>query len=773
MIEKVIKEIKIEDYKRAEEFLPWNIHQEVFNANIEPHWIENGKKFWYVRKLKNEKKFLLVNPELNEKRNAFDHAKLAQALSEITGKTINPDKLPFDFIEFFDEGRSIQFNIKKKRWICDLESYHCKKIKKKKEFPLEWLVSPDQRWAAYVKENNIVIQSITTGEEYNLTNDGKQYYGYGILPDSNTFGVTIRRIGISLAPIAKWSPDSKKLLVCRLDQRSVKELNLLQSVPQGGYGRPKLHSYKYPMVGDEDLGLSELFILDVEKKEKIKVNYDAFPTSILSPIEANFTWWGKDGKYVYYLYLDRYFKEIKFIEVDAETGNARVVIQESRDTHIDLNLYYANTPNVRVLSNSKEVIWFSERDGWAHLYLYDLETGLLKNQITKGLWVVRDILHIDELNRKIYFLACGREVGRDPYYRHLYRLNLDGKNLQLLTPENADHDVLFSKAGEFFIDVYSRVDQPPITKLCSEDGHLIFELERSDIDLIFKKGWKPPKSFTVKAADNVTDIYGVIYFPSKFDPKKIYPVIDSIYPGPQVIRTPKSFPRKLNTDYLWFWEPQALAELGFLVITIDGRGTPFRSKEFHDFSYNNLGSAGCLVDHISAIKQLAYEFPYIDLERVGIFGDSGGGFASTRAILEYPDFFKVAVSGAGDHDMRFYVAGWGEKFQGKLESQNYLNLVNARLVKNLKGKLLLVHGDLDDNVHPALTIQLMNGLINNNKDFDFLLLPNNNHFIGTNGYFIRKRWDYFVEHLLGVKPPKEYLVKSPNFEITLKIYMNF
>ncbi len=766
------KEIMPEEvYERAEEFLPWNAYKLTFNTHIQPNWIEKTDKFWYVSKTQQEKRFFLVDPEKKIKEDAFDHVKLAKSLSETSSRTRDHKNFPFDEIKFIEEENDIQFDIKKSRYIFDLETYKCKDKTKKEFDPQGELKSPDNNWTALVKNHNIFIRSLSTGEEFQLTDDGEKWNEYGTLPESSTFEITIRRMGLKLPPIALWSPDSKKLVVHKMDQRKVKQMHLIQSVGLGKSSRPILHSYRYPLPEDEVITQSELVVLDIEKKSKVVAKYKPQDISYVPPIFFKYVWWSKDSKYIYYIYIERNFKTGRFIEVNAETGDTRVIIEEKIGTQIDLNHLIGSPPNVKVLETSKEVIWFSQRDGWGHLYLYDGNTGDLKNQITSGEWLVRDIMHVDEKDRWIYFLAGGKEKNRDPYFRHLYRASLDGTRIELLTPEDADHDVEFSPTGNYFVDNFSSVNTAPTSVVRSVDGQLILNLEIADLSLLRELGWNLPTQFKLKARDGTTDIYGVMFYPSSFNSSKKYPVIDAIYPGPQVIKTPKQFPQKIDRSLNNFWGPQAMAELGFIVVTVDGIGTPLRSKKFHDFSYGNLGDGGGLEDHVAAFKQLKKDYPYMDLDSVGIFGHSGGGFASTRAILAFPDFYNVAVSSAGNHDQRGYVADWGNKYQGMLKGNNYDNQINAKLAKNLKGKLLLACGDLDDNVHPALTYQLIDALIKANKDFDMIVLPNRNHLFAMDGYFIRKRMDYFVQHLLHLTPPKEYKIKGPPMEFVMKMFM--
>ena len=752
-------EVTREDYARAEQFLPQNVMKMLYRMDVQPNWIEKSDRFWYKIQTREGKEFMLVDPALNTRKTAFDHVRMAASLSSASGKAYEAKKLPFETIEFVKGSNAIRFEVEKIFWLCDLKTYQCTKDEEYKKPEENELRSPDGKWAAFVKEHNLFVKPLPEGEEIQLTTDGEPYFGYAEQTEGNTSFVSNKVAGKKLPPVAAWSSDSKKILTHKLDERKVKDLHLLQSAPPDGSVRPVLHTYKYPFPGDADLGLLKLVVLDIESKSQVVVEYEAEQVTFETPIEVQKAWWSEDCQRVYYLYEERAAKAFRLIEADAATGKAREVIKEEGATFVELALIMIDRPNVRDLKSGKEIIWFSQRDGWAHLYLYDLESGKLRNQITSGPWGVMDIEHVDEANRWVYFSAFAREEGKDPYYRHFYRAKLDGSRIELLTPEDADHNVVCSPSGKFLVDCYSRLDLPPKSELRSADGKLLKVLEEADIADLLSMGWKFPERFKVKAADGVTDIYGMIIKPLGFDPEKKYPVIDAIYPGPQIIRTPPSF----NTLFAsWLWQPQALAELGFVVVTIDGRGTPFRSKAFHDFSYKNFKDGGALQDHIAGFRQLAATRPHLDLSRVGIYGHSGGGFASTRAILLYPDFYKVAVSSAGNHDQRGYNAGWGEKYQGLLEGDNYLDQVNARLAANLKGKLLLAYGDMDDNVHPALTIQVIDALIKANKDFDMLVLPNGNHGFGdAMPYFERRLWDYFVRNLRGEEPPQEYQFKMP------------
>jgi dipeptidyl aminopeptidase/acylaminoacyl peptidase len=414
--------------------------------------------------------------------------------------------------------------------------------------------------------------------------------------------------------------------------------------------------------------------------------------------------------------------------------------------------------NWRYLPGSNEFIWYSERSNWGQLYLYNLETGKLKNPITSGDFVVTELLRLDEKARMLYFLANGMEKGRDPYFAHLYRVGFDGQGLTLLTPEDANHAVTLSPSGHYFVDNHSKPDVPTVTVVRDADGKLLATLEKADISKLQATGWQPPQPFTVKARDNATDLYGLLFKPTNLDPGKKYPIVNNIYPGPQGGSVgSRSFASARG-------DAQALAELGFIVVMIDGMGNPGRSKKFHDAYYANMGD-NTLPDQVTGMQQLAQRYPWIDIERAGIWGHSGGGYAAADAMFRYPDFFKVGISEAGNHDNREYEDDWGERYQGLLQKSthgtNYDDQANQNLAKNLKGHLLLAHGTMDDNVPPYNTLLVVNELIKANKDFDLLMLPNRHHGFGSEPYMVRRRWDYFVRYLMGAEPPKEYQLKPP------------
>jgi dipeptidyl-peptidase 4 len=742
-----------EDYARAERMLPWNLKKLVGNAEIKPTWLENGERFWYLCSGPQGKRFVLVDPELGEQAAAFNHDRLASELSKASGKPCTGNQLPFETIEWIEGDRALSFTAYEKAWIYNLEKGSLTENPAEPAPQFFEVLSPDKKWAAFSREYNLWVRNLESKEEIQLTQGGEYQNNYGATPEGNTMWISTKLMtGGNIPPMLAWSQDSKKILTQKIDQRKVKELHLLQYAPEGS-SRPVLHTYRYPMPGDE-LAKGEIYILDMEKRSSIKADLPAIEIDFMGPLELKMLWWDEDSKKGYCTLSNRGHKILTFWEIDAESGQTRNLLEETGNTFVEPGPNIGMVPNIKVFG--KQFLWWSERDGWEHLYRYNLETGELINQVTSGSFYVYDIKHVDEEGGWVYLRAGGREAGRDPYYWHLYRARLDGSELQLLTPEDAIHEVTFSKSGKYFVDTFSRVDLPPVTVLRACDGSLVKKLEEADISELQKTGWSAPQPFTVKALDGVTDLYGVIYLPYHFDPERSYPVIESIYPGPQAICTQKGFiPRGID---------KCFTELGFITVTIEGQGNCWRNKANHDMSYGKLDTGGDLENHIHGIRQLARRFPCMDLTRVGIHGHSGGGFASTRAILKFPDFYKVAVSSAGNHDQRGYIAGWGEIYNGLLEGDNYAAQANISLAGNLKGKLLLVTGDMDDNVLPALTIQVANALIKANKDFDFLILPNTNH--GTswlNAYFLRRLWDYFVRNLAGNEPPKEYAIDASAF----------
>jgi dipeptidyl aminopeptidase/acylaminoacyl peptidase len=608
--------------------------------------------------------------------------------------------------------------------------------------PQNSVVSPDGKRAVFIRDYNLWVRELAGGRETQLTKDGVKDFGYA----TDNAG-WIR----SDSPVVLWSPDSKRIATFQHDSRGVGEMYLVET----RVGHPQLEAWKYPLAGDDKIFQIQRVIIDVGAGRVIRLQMPPDPhrSSLCDHVKCEDSFsdveWSADSRQLAFISSSRDHKKAQFRVADAATGKVRDVFEETAATYFEGG---NDRPNWRFLPASNEVVWFSERDNWGQLYLFDLNTGKLKNQITTGEGDVVETLRVDEKNRWVYFLGAGKEKGRQPYFEHLYRVGLDGKGLTLLTPEDAAHNVSLSPSGRYFVDSYSKPDVPPVTVLRDTTGKLIQTLEKADISRLVAPGWKPVTPFTVKARDGSTDLYGLMYRPTAFDPTKKYPVIDHIYPGP----TP-------GTIENWGFasargDSQALAELGFIVIELNGMGTPTRSKKFHDAYYGNMGD-NTLPDQVAGIQELARRNPWMDIDRVGIWGHSGGGYAAADAMFRYPDFFKVAVSEAGNHDNRDYEDDWAEKWQGLLKGNNYDNQANQLVARNLKGKLLLVHGTTDSNVPPYNTLLVVNALIAANKDFDLLMLPNRNHGFGNEPYMVRRRWDYFVRNLLGVEPPKEYQMR--------------
>jgi dipeptidyl aminopeptidase/acylaminoacyl peptidase len=689
-----------DDYARAEKMLVYNTAPLIDRAGVRPTFLPDGR-FWYRVLTPGSSEYVLINPTDGSRKTANDLASLG------VPDTGGPQTF----------GRRATGNE---------------------------VVSPDGKLAAYIKEWNLWVRDTSTGKQIQLTTDGIKDYGYA------TDNAGWRK---SDRPILVWSPDSKRIATFRQDQREVSDMYLVTT----NVGAPKLEAWKYPLPGDAKVAMIERIIIDVDgpKITKLQVAADPHRSTQCDDITCSGGWddvyWSPDSKTLAFVSTSRDHKNEKLRIADAATGAVREVYEETAETQFESG---QGEVNWRYLPESNEFIWFTERNGWGHLYLYGTD-GKLKNEITKGDYAVWRISKVDDKNRVIYFVAGGREKGRDPYFGQFYRVNFDGTGLQLLTPEEANHDIMLSPDGKYFVDNYSTPNTPPVSVLRDMTGKLVANLEKADVTRLAATGWKAPMPFTVKAADGVTDLYGLLYTPTNLDPKKKYPIIDYIYPGPQGASIgSRSFQASRGDN-------QALAELGFVVVQIDGTCNPLRSKKFHDMCYGNMAD-NTLADQITGIKQLAAKYPYIDLERVGIWGHSGGGFATAAAMFRHPEFFKVGISESGNHDNRNYEDDWGERYIGLLTKDasgksNYEDQANQNYAKDLKGKLLLVHGTMDDNVPPSNTLLVVDALIKANKDFDLIMIPNARHGYGSASmYMMRRRWDYFVKNLLGAEPPKEY-----------------
>ena len=729
-----------EDYQRAEQFLPGNLRHRAYVADVTPHWIAKKNRFWYRKAGMKAAEFILVDAEQNSQGPAFDHARLATSLGKALKREISATELPFDIIEFSEDGKSLSFQIDGAPWSCQLEDYECKKGPEPVAGQYEE-ASPNKEWVAYVKEHDLYVRYVATGEVVRLTRDGEADWEYATEIPSLRPMVNQGTQDVKQRPAVFWSPDSSKLVTYRMDTRNAGRFTNLQFVPPGQL-RPKAYRVVYPLPG-EVLPKAEPIIFEAQSGKRIAVK--------TAPIEIQFQGgpgfdWYPDNKAFSYDSWERGEKSIELREVDAATGEQRIVIREKAERYVDPGETF-----FRILHETGDVVFTSERDGWNHLYLSNFKTGELRGQLTQGQWVVRQIADVDEKARRIYFLANGREKDEDPYQTHLYGVGFDGKGLTLLTPENANHAVSFSSDHAYFVDNFSRPDLPAQSALRrSKDGSQVRVLEQTDVGELQKAGWKSPEPFRGKAKDGTTDLYGLIWKPSNFDPAKKYPIVEMVYTGPQGFFVPKTFGAALRNP------EQQIAELGFIGVMVDGRGTTGRSRAFHEFSYHNLG--GAFEDHVEMIKQMAAKFPYMDVDRVGIYGTSAGGYGAAHATLAFPDFYKVCVSISGDHDARLDKAWWNELYQGYPVGPDYAEQSNVTMADRLKGHLLIEHGDIDDNVHVVETMRFADALIKANKNFDMLIVPNMYHGEGGNPYLIRRRWDYFVLHLLGVTPPADFAI---------------
>ncbi len=739
-------------YARAEKFLSQSTVPLVTGTVVRPTWLASGQA-WYRTRVAQGEEYVVVDPKRRSRTHAFDQEKLAAALSAAAGTKVEAHRLPLVELELPASGQTATFFVHGTRYRCSIHEARCEPADTSRGGgSRNEVVSPDGTKAAFIRDWNLWVRDVATGKETRLTQDGVEDYGYAT---DNAGWIHSDR------PILLWSPDSRKIATFQQDQRGVGMMYLVHT----RVGHPSLDAWHYPLPGDSVVAMIHRVIIDVDDPQgprliRLRMPPDQHRSTICDHVacrgqDFSDVEWSPDASKLFFVSTSRDHREETLREADAATGQVRDVLKETVPDFFESGY---NMVNWHVLPGSSEVIWFSQRDDWGHLYLYDLATGKLKRRITSGSWPVLQVLRVDPKTRTIFFLGAGREPG-DPYFRHFYSIRMDGTHLRLLTPDSADHEVSLSPDGKTFIDTWSTPTTPPTSVLRdAAGGQVLVKLEKGDVSRLATTGWKPPIPFTVKARDGKTDLYGLLFRPTDFDPSKKYPVVNHVYPGPQTgsVGTRQFVPAR--------GDAQALAELGFVVVELDAMGTPMRSHSFQAAYYGDMGDNG-LPDQVAAMKQLAARFPWIDLDRAGIYGHSGGGYATADAMFRYPDFFKVGIAEAGNHDNRDYEDDWGEKWQGLLETHpdgttSYDNQANQLVARNLKGKLLLAYGTTDDNVPPYNTLLVIDSLIAANKDFDLIPFPNRHHGFGNEPYMVRRRWDYFVKNLLGAEPPHEFRIQA-------------
>ena len=741
------RQFTTEDYDRAARLLgPATTPLVVGGTAPNVGWLADGK-FYYRSVRPAGTEFVLVDPRSKSRSPLFDHAKIAGALSAATNGSYTATSMPFQTVELSADRSSIAMNAGTRRFSCDVAGTTCMAIGQATTPPGRGslsVTSPDGKRAAFVKDWNLWVRDLATGAETQLTTDGAKNFGYAT---DNAGWVTSDRA------ILLWSPDSKKIATQQQDERNVGDMYLVQTK----VGHPTLRAWKYPLPGDSVVAMVHRVVIDVDTRTivRLKMAPDFHRATLGDDIAMSDYNFSPDGARLALASTSRDHKQTIVRVADTRTGEVRTVFEETVPTHFE------SLTGWRVLWASNEIVWNSQRDNWSQLYLYDLNSGALKNKITTGDGPVKTIVRIDEKARTVWYGAQGREPDQDPYLEHFYRVGLDGRNVLSLTRDDGDHRLQLSPDGKWMVDSWSRADLPPQTVLRDDAGRLVMTLETADVSKLLATGWKPPTLFSVKAADGTTDIYGQLFRPTNFDSTKKYPIINVAYPGPQ------SGSVGNRTFSAAHGDKEALAELGFIVVSIDGRGSgPGRSKSFHDAYYGAMGRDNTLPDQVAGMQNLAKRYSWIDIDRAGMWGHSGGGFITADAMFRYPDFFKVGIAESGNHDQRNYEDDWGERYQGLLargpnnEPDSYAIEANQSLAKNLRGHLLLAHGTMDNNVPPDNTLLVVDALIRANKDFDLLMIPNAAHGYGSaSNYMMRRRWDYFVRWLLDGEPPKEYQIK--------------
>ena len=722
-------------YARAEALLPQHVRKLIPGLSVRPRWIGETSRFWFEKQTRDGREYLLVDAAAGTSRPLFDLAALASALGTATGKPVEPKDLRLPglrvdartgLLRFLHAGKSWEYDPGARALAADRDT-------------LGGDVSPDGQWRAVVRAGNLFLISTQDGRERQLTTDGTTESPYATPVVDPKIMIAQGTQHPVMQPLLTWSPDSRRIATFRLDQTGARRLALVQSTPPGG-DAPRVFQYVYTLPGDTATAVARGLFFDVATGARTEMTLP--PDPVLYYFGPYYQW-SADGKAVFVRLTERGYKRLQLYRVDAATGEARVLSEDRSDTYLDTWTqfwFYDDKTDM--------VYWTADQTGWFQLYGIDPRSGG-RRALTTGDWVVRSVAGVNKASGTLLVIGTGREPGRDPYLRHLYSLPSRGGPIRLLTPEALDHDVSVSPDGRFFVDNMSLIDQPTRSVLRStDDGRVLMELDRADISAFLAAGYLLPEPFESMAADGTTPIYGAIFKPAGFDPTKRYPIIEEIYTGPQIIaNSPKSFEASLVARFI---QPQA--QIGAIGVTVDGRGVAGRSRAFQQPAYRNVHAVG-LDDHIAMIRAMAAKYPWMDTSRVGVYGYSAGGYDVVRALTERPDFYKVGLTGAGEQDNRLDKAWWNEQWMGREMGPVWDANSNITWASKLVGKLMIVHGELDDNVPPANAYRLADALIKANKDFEFLIIPNVNHPVMAVPYFWRRQWDFFVRELLGRKPP--------------------
>jgi dipeptidyl-peptidase-4 len=766
-----------ERYQHAAEVQLSKTHHWILNSDVVPHWLRGRDQFWYERETPDGHRFTTFDAVTQTKSDLFDHVRLAQELTTAYKRSIDPNDLPIAGLRISPDDGSLHFSLGPKHWRFDT----AKGLAVEGDPPSQYSVSPDGKRGVFFKNQELWVKDFKSGSETQLTRDGEQYYRYGIGVAANIAPV--------LSPKVVWAPDSTRIFTAQIDDRQVLDAPVIEFAPKGSVPadkpdipaqtenpfRPRLVPYRVALPGDLNVPTFRLVIIDVKDAHQIPVRYQPIPVTRMNdtPMDSNRMWWSADARTAYFVDIERGEKAVHVEAVNADSGATRELFSETSETYVELASNVYTPVTIRPLYKTNQLIWYSERTGWAHLYLYDLTTGKLVRALTSGEWLVNDILGVDEDHHQMLISVEGRSKDKSPYYREVAQVDLRTSALKVVSASNDDHEVLSlgsmerlipiyfgadpeglqgaAPSGHFFVETVASADKPSRTVLRSNDGRMVATVEDADATRL-PAYWQWPQPLRLIAADGRTEVDGLLFRPADYDPKKKYPIIDYIYGGPQVAHVPKG--PGLN-DYM---SGATYAALGFFAVIIDGRGTPERSRDFHTQSYRKAEAASNLEDHVAAIRQIAAKEPAIDLEHVGITGFSGGGYMTASAMLRYPDFFKVGIAGSGNHDQRIFWNTWGERYEGYPVGEYYKEQANSTYAKNLKGKLLLVHGLLDSGVHPSNVLQLEQALIDANRDYDTLFWPRARHEIPS--YGLRRCWDYFVQYLAGETPPHQFQLKT-------------